>query len=103
MTLQELIDAVTAKLRQLGAAESVEINQVAGVTRDVKNDNGEIVGQATTYWNPLMPTTKENVSRKWIELLKEKDGIDASGSDFLLLGESSMSFGLENTESEAMV
>ena len=112
MTLQELVYAVTAKLRELGASESVEVSFVSGVVKNVKNEHGGNKMSSKVYWNPLMPSTRENMSKKWIELLKEKDGVDASGSDFLLCNftietESSMTFvfffTIENVDTEALV
>jgi len=104
MTLQELINAITAQLRLQGASESLTINMVAGVTKNLKNDDGESVATATSYWNPVMPSTKENLGKKWSDLMKEKDDIDVSSLEFLLLGEQSMTFGIINEElDDAMV
>eukprot|EP00658_Telonema_sp_P-2_P013239 TRINITY_DN15010_c0_g2_i6.p1 TRINITY_DN15010_c0_g2~~TRINITY_DN15010_c0_g2_i6.p1 ORF type:complete len:1161 (-),score=378.85 TRINITY_DN15010_c0_g2_i6:31-3513(-) len=89
-TLGELRDAVMAKIKSMGAPDEVVLSLIAGATKDTKNDEGESIGTATTFWNPMMKSTHENLDKNWAELIKdcllytsdaadEEDSVDLGG------------------------
>eukprot|EP00656_Telonema_subtile_P056245 TRINITY_DN8945_c0_g4_i1.p1 TRINITY_DN8945_c0_g4~~TRINITY_DN8945_c0_g4_i1.p1 ORF type:complete len:976 (+),score=373.96 TRINITY_DN8945_c0_g4_i1:219-3146(+) len=103
-TLQELIDAINARLKELGAPPGIVINMVNGAIKNEKNDDGEMVAKSASFWNPLLKNASNKLDQKWADLCMETDGLDVTGLEFLLLSENSMTVGLVNEElDDAMV